>query len=56
MWTKSNKKQQAGIVLVILVIGLCLRIAFILTLDQRVYWEDETDYLTLAENMRAGEG
>ena len=56
LWTESSKKQQAGIVLAILVIGLCLRIAFIFTLEHRVYWEDETDYLTLAENMWAGEG
>jgi 4-amino-4-deoxy-L-arabinose transferase-like glycosyltransferase len=56
LWTESHKKKQAGILLTMLVIGLCLRIAFIFTLEHRVYWEDETDYLALAENMKAGKG
>jgi len=44
------------LLLVALVIGFGLRLALALTMDNKISWEDESDYLDLAQKLSNGEG
>jgi 4-amino-4-deoxy-L-arabinose transferase-like glycosyltransferase len=56
MWSGIEIKRSSIAIAAILLLGFLLRFAFVLTLDDRVYWEDEADYLSLAQHIVGGQG
>ncbi len=49
--------HRANVSLVfILCLGFVLRLFWVMTLDNKISWEDEADYMALSEKITAGEG
>ncbi len=53
MFFKDNNNKY---IFALLVLGLIIRVGYILTLENSVYWEDETDYMRLSESIVTGNG
>ena len=51
---KILKNHRA--ILFVFALGLLLRLGYVLTLDEKIYWEDEQDYLALSQRIVQGEG
>ncbi len=52
----SEIKKHRAILFGILVLGFLIRLGYMLTLENKVYWVDEYDYMALAKHIVAGDG
>ncbi|NIA28704.1 MAG: hypothetical protein GWP06_02175 [Actinobacteria bacterium] len=52
----SKIKKHQAILFGILLLGFLIRTGYILTLENKVYWVDEFDYMALANHIVAGDG
>jgi len=56
MWPLISIKKPNIIIAVVILLGFLLRFGYILTLENKTYWEDEADYLALAHHIVNGQG
>ena len=56
MWMNRMVKKERSLVWMVLAFALALRLGFLLTLDDRVFWVDEKEYLALSERIVEGQG
>ena len=54
MSISNTWKYRAAVLGTLLGIGIVLRSAYVFTLDDRIYWVDEKDYLRLAQQLTEG--
>ena len=53
MFFKDNNNKY---IFALLVLGLIIRVGYILTLENSVHWVDEVDFIRLSESIAAGKG
>ncbi len=51
-----NTKRHNLLLAAVILFGFLLRLGYLLTLEERTFWEDEADYLALAQNIVNGQG
>ncbi len=56
MWPSISVKKSNILITAVILLGFLLRLGYILTLENKTYWEDETDYLALAQHIVNGQG
>ncbi len=55
MWLK-NEKNNKKLILLVLLLAFVVRLGYVLSLGDRLYWVDEYDYMAIAESVAEGHG